>query len=110
MREVNLAAYQSMEPMRIDAEGFVEQMDVAVLVASAQKDDRAPERSVEVELERCGKATPAGGGLSPGGGFGAISRDIACGDGRQACDIGEVMAPPDLALPQAVCFSGTRST
>ena len=53
------------------------------------------------------KATPVGGGFSPGGGFGAISRDIACGDGRQACDIGEVMAPPDLALPQAVeAFDG----
>jgi len=97
MREINLAAYQSMGPMLNDAEGFVEQMHAAVLVASTHEDHRAGERSTEIELELCGKATPGGGGFSPGGSFGAISRDIACGDGSQACNIRKVMAPPDLA-------------
>jgi len=102
MREIHLAAHQSMEPMLIDAEGFVEQVDVALLVASAHKDHRAPEWSAKVKLEARGKAASGGGRFSSGGGFGAMSRDIACGDGLQACDIVAVMTAPDLALPQAV--------
>ena len=96
MREINLAAYQSMGPMLIDAEGFVEQRHVAVLVASAHEDHRAGERSAEIELELCGKATPVGGGFSPGGGLGAISRDRTRADGCQACVIGEVIRSQPL--------------
>ncbi len=107
MREISLAAHQSMEPMLIDAEVFSEQMDISILVASAYKDYRAPERSAKVELEPRWKAASGGGSFSSGGGLGAISRDIARGDGLQAFNIVAVMTSPDLALPQAVeAFDG----
>lgn len=67
---VDLAAHQSMEQMPIDAEGVAEQMDATVLVASTHKDHRAPERSVEIELNCAGRRCRAGGNASPGIGLG----------------------------------------
>ena len=62
MCEINLAADQAMAPMFIDREGPAKQMDVAAVVAATQKDDRALERSAEVESEGSGE-TAAGAGL-----------------------------------------------
>ena len=102
MGKVNVAAHQSMEPMLIHGEGLAEQMHVAVIVASAQIDHRSLERGLEIELEPSGESAPVGGGFPPGGGFAAISRDVMRGDGREALDIGNVVA---AARP---CFAKGR--
>lgn len=107
MSEVHFAAHESMWPIAIDREGSAEEIDVAVLSAAAQKDHSAFERGAEVELEAFGEAAPLGCEFSAGGGLGAIGCDIACRDARQGFDIGEVVALPDLALPQSIeAFDG----
>ena len=102
MYEVNFAAHQSMHPTAIDREDFAEQMDAAVIVGPADKDHRTLEWGAEVEREAPRKASPVGRGFSPGSGFAAIGRNVALGNGRQARDIGKVVALPDLALPKSV--------
>src|ERR1035437_6324650 len=107
MSEVDFAAHESMWPIAIDREGSAEEIDVAVLTAAAQKDHSAFERGAEVELEAFGEAAPLGCEFSPGGGLGAIGCDITGGDARHGFDIGEVVALPDLALPQPIeAFDG----
>jgi len=111
MSEVRFAAHQSMRPMWIDREGSSEQIDVTVLTAAAQEDHGAFERPAEVELEAFGEAAPLGCEFSAGGGLGAIGCDITGGDARQGFDIGEVVALPDLALPQPIeAFDGILET
>lgn len=107
MSEVHFAAHESMWPIAIDREGSAEQLDVAVFAAAAQEDHGSLERAAEVELEAFGEAAPLGCEFSAGGGLGAIGCDIAGGDARQGFDIGEVVALPDLALPQRIeAFDG----
>ncbi|OGA35847.1 MAG: hypothetical protein A3F75_07970 [Betaproteobacteria bacterium RIFCSPLOWO2_12_FULL_64_23] len=107
MSEVDFTAHESMRPIWIDREGSAEQIDVAVLRAAAQEDHSAFERGAEVELEAFGEAAPLGCEFSAGGGLGAIDCDITGGDARQGFDIGEVVALPDLALPQPIeAFDG----
>ena len=93
--------------MLIDMEGPAEQMNAAVVIAAAHVDHGALERGAEVKLEAFGDAAPFGGEFSPSGGLGAIGCDITGGDARQGFDIVEVVALPDLALPQRVeAFDG----
>ena len=107
MSEVDFAAHESMWPVAIDREGSAEEIDVTVLTAAAQKDHSAFERGAEVELEAFGEAAPLGCEFSAGGGLGAIGCDITGGDARHGFDIGEVVALPDLALPQPIeAFDG----
>ena len=107
MSEVHFAAHESMRPIAIDREGSAEQIDVAVLTTAAQEDHGAFERGAEVELEAFGEAAPLGCEFSTGGGLGAIGCDITGGDARHGFDIGEVVALPDLALPQSIeAFDG----
>jgi len=107
MSEVHVAAHESMWPIAIDMEESAEQIDIAVLTAAAQEDHGAFERGAEVELEAFGEAAPFGCEFSAGGGLGAIGCDITGGDARQGFDIGEVVALPDLALPQPIeAFDG----
>src|SRR5665811_932253 len=100
MREVHLTAHQSMEPMFIDAEVFVEQVDVALLGTSAHKNHRPLEWRAKVKLEARGKAASGGSGFSSCGSFGAISRDVSLRNGIQARNVVAVMPLPDFALPQ----------
>jgi hypothetical protein len=107
MSEVHFAAHESMRPMWIDREGSAEQIDVAVLTAAAQEDQGAFERGAEVEREAFGEAAPFGREFSPSGGLGAVGCDITGGDAPQGFDIGDVVALPDLALPQRIeAFDG----
>src|SRR3972149_5564591 len=107
MSEVHFAAHESMWPIAIDKEGSAEQFDIAFFTAAAQEDHGAFERSAEVKLEAFGEAAPLGCEFSPGGGLGAIGCDITGGDARQGFGIEDVMALPDLALPQRVeAFDG----
>src|SRR5450759_2942826 len=92
---------------RVETNGVMREGDVAVLTAAAQEDHGAFERRAEVELEAFGEAAPVGCEFSPGGGLGAIGCDITGGDARHGVDIGEVVALPDLALPQPIeAFDG----
>ena len=88
--------------MRVDREGPPQQIDAAALTAAAQKDHAAFEQGAQVELEAFGIAAPAGREFWPGGSLGAIGCDITGGDARQSFSIGEVVALPDLALPQPI--------
>src|ERR1035437_3552238 len=107
MSEVHFASHESMWPIAIDKEGSAEEIDVAFFTAAAQEDHGAFERGAEVELEAFGEAAPLGCEFSPGGGLGAIGCDITGGDARHGFDIGEVVALPDLALPQPIeAFDG----
>ena len=111
MGEVDFAAHESMWPLWIDREGSAEQIDVAVLTAAAQEDHGAFERGAEVECEAFGEAAPLGCEFSPGGGFVTIGCDVTVGGARQSFDIGEVVASPDLALPQRIeAFDGILET
>ena len=102
MREIHRTSHQSMKPMLIHSEVLIEQVDVALLGASAHKDHRTPEWSAKIKLEARRKAASSWGGFSSGGGFGAICRDISLRDGLQASNVVAVMPLPDLALPEAV--------
>ena len=88
--------------MRVDREGSPKQIDAAALTAAAQKDHAAFEQGAQIKLEAFGGGAPAGREFSPGGSLGAIGRDITGGDARQSFNIGEVVALPDLALPQPI--------
>ena len=54
MGKVDFAAHRSMQPVLVHEIGFSEQMDGAVLMASADEDHGALDRGVEVELEPFG--------------------------------------------------------
>lgn len=88
--------------MWIDRERSPKQIDAAALTAAAKKDHGAFEQGAQVELEALEKAAPVGREFSPGSSLGAIGRDITGGDARQGFSIGEVVALPDLALPQPI--------
>jgi len=107
MGEVHLAAHQAMNPVFSDREGLGEQRHVALVVASTQVDHRSLERGVEVELEPFGESAAVGGGFSSSGRFDAVSGDVASGNGHQACEVGAMVALPDVALPEGVeAFDG----
>jgi len=107
MSEVHFAAHESMGPMWIDREGSAEQIDVAVCTAAAQENHGAFERGSEIKRETFREAAPSGCEFSPGGGLDSIGCDITGGDTRQGLGIGEMVALPDLALPQRIkAFDG----
>lgn len=102
MGKVDITTHQAIQPMFSNAESPAEQIDIAVLVATAQEDHDSGEWGAQVESEASGEATPLGRGLAPSSGFGPMGSDVARRDALQGRHVVAVVPLPDLGLPKRV--------
>ncbi len=100
--ELDLAAHQSVRPLRIDGNAMAEQADMAVVIGAPKIDETAGQWGIKVKLPSAWKWTPRGCLLGTQGVASAMRADILRGMPIQVRQTGKGEALPYLGLPKRV--------
>jgi len=100
--ELDLAAYQSVRPLRIDGNAMAEQSDMAVLVSAPEIDEAAGQWGIKVKLPSTWKWSARGRLLGTQCVASAMCPDVLAGMPIQVWQAGKGEALPYLRLPKRV--------